>query len=933
VLWLLYDAFKCKGILVEYRNKILILLDNFRPVMTAKEIRQAFLAFFESKQHHIVPSAPIVVKNDPTLMFTNAGMNQFKDVFLGEAAAKYPRVTDTQRCLRVSGKHNDLEEVGIDTYHHTMFEMLGNWSFGDYFKKEAIAWSWELLTEVYKIPKDKLYVSIFEGDEKEGLPRDTEAFELWKQYVPEDRIILGNKKDNFWEMGDMGPCGPCSEIHVDCRSAEERAAVSGKDLVNADHPQVIEIWNNVFMQFNRLKDGSLQPLPAQHVDTGMGFERLVRVLQNKASNYDTDVFQPMLQFIAQKAGVVYGDDEKTDIAMRVMADHIRAIAFVIADGQLPANNKAGYVIRRILRRAVRYAYTFLDLKEPFLNQLVPVLADQFKGVFEELVLQQDFVQKVVLEEEVSFLRTLATGIQRFENYTKKQAEFLLSENAIDTEKPFEDPWVYSILKDQMVISGEFAFELQDTYGFPIDLTELMAREKNWSVDMDEYQKSLQQQKSRSRAATAIDTGDWITVHTDPETEFVGYDFLEIETRILKYRQVTAKGKEQYQIVLQKTPFYGESGGQVGDTGRLEDHSRLFSVDITDTKKENGVIVHFTDTLPEDLEGQFWAVVDEDKRAQTNNNHSSTHLLHAALKSVLGDHVNQKGSLVNPDYLRFDFSHFAKITDEELARIEHIVNKKIRENIPLKEQRMVPYAEALSSGVTALFGEKYGDFVRIITFDDNYSKELCGGTHVQATGEIGYFKILSESAVAAGVRRIEAITADAAEAYIINQTQEINQLKALLKGNKDLTAAVNALIEENVKLKKDAEKAVIERSGNLKHEIVHHMKTINGVNVIAVQVDLPNAEAVKNLAFAVKDLVDNLFLVFTTLIDDKPGITVMLSENLVGEKGLNASNIVRELAKDIQGGGGGQPFYATAGGKNKEGLTKVLNKVSGLVPAE
>jgi alanyl-tRNA synthetase len=933
VLWLLYAAFKCKGILVEYRNKILILLDNFRPVMTAKEIRQAFLAFFESKQHHIVPSAPIVVKNDPTLMFTNAGMNQFKDVFLGEAAAKYPRVTDTQRCLRVSGKHNDLEEVGIDTYHHTMFEMLGNWSFGDYFKKEAIDWSWELLTEVYKIPKDKLYVSIFEGDEKEGLPRDTEAFELWKQYVPEDRIILGNKKDNFWEMGDMGPCGPCSEIHVDCRSAEERAAVSGKDLVNADHPQVIEIWNNVFMQFNRLKDGSLQPLPAQHVDTGMGFERLVRVLQEKASNYDTDVFQPMIQFIAQKAGVVYGADEKTDIAMRVMADHIRAIAFVIADGQLPANNKAGYVIRRILRRAVRYAYTFLDLKEPFLNQLVPVLADQFKGVFEELVLQQDFVQKVVLEEEVSFLRTLATGIQRFENYTKKQAEFLLSENAIDSEKPFEDPWVYSILKDQMVISGEFAFELQDTYGFPIDLTELMAREKNWSVDMDEYQKSLQKQKSRSRAATAIDTGDWITVHPDPETEFVGYDFLEIETRILKYRQVTAKGKEQYQIVLQKTPFYGESGGQVGDTGRLEDHSRLFSVDITDTKKENGVIVHFTDTLPEDIEGQFWAVVDEDKRAQTNNNHSSTHLLHAALKSVLGDHVNQKGSLVNPDYLRFDFSHFAKITDEELARIEHIVNKKIRENIPLKEQRMVPYSEALSGGVTALFGEKYGDFVRIITFDDNYSKELCGGTHVQATGEIGYFKILSESAVAAGVRRIEAITADAAEAYIINQTQEINQLKALLKGNKDLTAAVNALIEENVKLKKDAEKAVTERAGNLKHEIVHHMKTINGVNVIAVQVDLPNAEAVKNLAFAVKDLVDNLFLVFTTLIDDKPGITVMLSENLVGEKGLNASNIVRELAKDIQGGGGGQPFYATAGGKNKEGLSKVLEKVSALVPTE
>ena len=901
--------------------------------MTAKEIRQAFLNFFESKQHHVVSSAPIVVKNDPTLMFTNAGMNQFKDIFLGEAPAKYPRVTDTQRCLRVSGKHNDLEEVGIDTYHHTMFEMLGNWSFGDYFKKEAIAWSWELLTEVYGIRKDKLYVSIFEGDEKEGLPRDTEAYDLWKQYVPEDRIILGNKKDNFWEMGDMGPCGPCSEIHVDCRPDDERSAVSGKDLVNADHPQVIEIWNNVFMQFNRLKDGSLQPLPAQHVDTGMGFERLVRVLQDKASNYDTDVFQPMIQFIANKAGIVYGTDEKTDIAMRVMADHIRAISFVIADGQLPANNKAGYVIRRILRRAVRYAYTFLDLKEPFLNQLVPVLAEQFKGVFEELVLQQDFVQKVVLEEEVSFLRTLATGIQRFENYTRKQAEFLMSENAIDfNDKPFEDAWVYSILKDQMVISGEFAFELQDTYGFPIDLTELMAREKNWTVDMEEYQQSLQKQKSRSRAASAIDTGDWILVHDDPETEFVGYDFLEIETKILKYRQVTAKGKEQYQIVLQKTPFYGESGGQVGDTGRLEDHSRMFSVDITDTKKENGVIVHFTDTLPEDLEGQFWAVVDEDKRVQTNNNHSATHLLHAALKSVLGAHVNQKGSLVNPDYLRFDFSHFAKISDEELAQIEHIVNQKVRQNIPLKEQRLVPYAEALSSGVTALFGEKYGEFVRIITFDDNYSKELCGGTHIQATGQIGYFKILSESAVAAGVRRIEAITADKAEAYIIAQEQEINQLRGLLKGNKDIAAAVTALIEENARLKKDAEKAVIERAGNLKHEIVHHMKTINGINVIAVQVDLPNADAVKNLAFSLKEIVDNLFLVFTTLIDDKPGISVMLSENLVAERGLNASNIVRELAKDIQGGGGGQPFYATAGGKNKDGLSKVLEKVISLVPA-
>jgi alanyl-tRNA synthetase len=900
--------------------------------MTAKEIRSAYLQFFESKQHHIVPSAPIVVKNDPTLMFTNAGMNQFKDLFLGEAPIKYKRVADTQRCLRVSGKHNDLEEVGIDTYHHTMFEMLGNWSFGDYFKKEAIAWSWELLTEVYKIPKDQLYVSVFEGDEKEGLPQDTEAFELWKQYVDEDRIILGNKKDNFWEMGDTGPCGPCSEIHVDCRPAAERAQTSGKLLVNADHPQVIEIWNNVFMQFNRLKDGSLQVLPAQHVDTGMGFERLVRVLQQKASNYDTDVFQPLIQVIAQKAGIAYGSDEKTDIAMRVMADHIRAISFVIADGQLPANNKAGYVIRRILRRAVRYAYTFLNLKEPFLNQLVPVLAAQFEGTFNELANQQDFVQKVVLEEEVSFLRTLATGIQRFESYTKKQADFLLAENAIEKGKAFDDPWVYSIIKDQMVIDGDFAFELNDTYGFPIDLTELMAREKNWQVDMEAYNIALLKQKERSRAATAIDTGDWIMVNPDLETEFVGYDDLEVETKLIKYRKVNLKGKEQFQLVLSKTPFYAESGGQVGDTGRIEDFSRLFFVEVTDTKKENGITIHFTDTLPEDLEGILWAVVDEKTRILSQDNHSATHLLHAALKKVLGSHVNQKGSLVNPEYLRFDFSHFAKITEQELEKIEHLVNQKVRENIKLKEQREVPYEQALSSGVTALFGEKYGDFVRIITFDDHYSKELCGGTHVKATGEIGYFKIIAESAVAAGVRRIEAITAAKAEAYIVEKSKELNELKTLLKGNKDIKAAVASLLEENAKLKKEAEKAIIEQAASMKHEIVHHVKTINGINLIATHVDLPHADAVKNLAFAVKDLVDNLVLVFTTIIDDKPGITVMLSENLVSDRDLNASKMIRELAKDIQGGGGGQPFYATAGGKNKDGLAAVLVKAEAMVHA-
>lgn len=870
--------------------------------MTAKEIRQTYLDFFKSKQHHIVASAPIVVKNDPTLMFTNAGMNQFKDLFLGEAAIKYARVADTQRCLRVSGKHNDLEEVGIDTYHHTMFEMLGNWSFGDYFKKEAIAWSWELLTEVFKIPKDQLYVSIFEGDEKEGLPRDTEAFELWKQFVSEDRIILGNKKDNFWEMGDTGPCGPCSEIHVDCRPSAEREAINGKDLVNADHPQVIEIWNNVFMQFNRLKDGSLKSLPAQHVDTGMGFERLVRVLQGKTSNYDSDVFQPLIQFISTKSGFEYvGSAEPGDkgwneaVAMRVMADHIRAISFVIADGQLPSNNKAGYVIRRILRRAVRYAYTFLNLKEPFLNQLVPVLAEQFKGVFDELFLQKDFVQKVVLEEEASFLRTLATGIQRFEKYETKAT-----------------------------IDGDFAFELYDTFGFPIDLTELMAREKGLTVDMEGFNKALEEQKNRSRAATAVDTGDWVIVNPSNDSEFVGYDLTEIETDILKYRKVSAKGKDQYQIVLRQTPFYAESGGQVGDKGRLEDHSRQFWVEITDTKKENGVIVHYTDNLPADVEGKFWAVIDEEQRILTEDNHSATHLLHAALKKVLGTHVNQKGSLVNADNLRFDFSHFAKISDADLGEIERIVNQKIRENIPLKEQRDVPYDEAITSGVTALFGEKYGDFVRVITFDDHFSKELCGGTHVSATGQIGYFKIIAESAVAAGVRRIEAITAHKAEQFIVNQSNEIAQLKSLFKGSQNITASVQALLDENAKLKKEVEKSMLAKAGDMKQEIADKAELVNGVNFIAAHVDLPSAEAVKNLAFEVKAMVPDLYLVLTTLIDEKPGITVMIAENKVTDQ-LNAAKIVRELGKEIQGGGGGQPFYATAGGKNAAGLPNVLVK--------
>jgi len=876
--------------------------------MTTKEIRKAFLDFFASKGHQIVPSAPIVVKNDPTLMFINAGMNPFKEIFLGEAPIKYPRVADTQRCLRVSGKHNDLEEVGIDTYHHTMFEMLGNWSFGDYFKEEAIEWSWELLTKVYGIQKDRLYVTVFEGDEKEGLPKDSEAFDFWKKWIAEDRILLGNKKDNFWEMGDTGPCGPCSEIHVDCRPDEERAKVDGKALVNNDHPQVIEIWNNVFMQFNRLKNGSLQPLPAMHVDTGMGLERLVRVLQQKSSNYDTDTFQPLIQFISKESGIAYNlgeSDGKTDIAMRVMADHIRAIAFAIADGQLPSNNKAGYVIRRILRRAVRYSYTFLGFKEPFFNKLVPVLADEFDGVFPELKAQQDFVQKVILEEEVSFLRTLATGIQRFEKYAAENRD----------------------------VAGEFAFELYDTFGFPIDLTELMAREKGLSVDMEGFNKALEEQKNRSRAATAIDTGDWVIVSEGEENEFVGYDVAETESRILKYRKISAKGKEQYQIVLDKTPFYAESGGQVGDTGTLKIGGlNSETLVVTDTKKENALIVHFVDEIPEglDLSQPVTASIDTAKRVSTENNHSATHLLQAALREVVGTHVQQKGSLVNADYLRFDFSHFAKVTDEEISKIEAIVNKKIRENIAKGEERAVPYQDAINKGVTALFGEKYGEVVRVITFDAKFSMELCGGTHVPATGQIGYFKIISESAVAAGVRRIEAITGEAAEAYINQQNKLVSELKNLLKNPKDLAKSVESLLEENSKLKKEIERNILEKSAGLKHELAAKAVSVNGVNLITERVDLPSADAVKNLAYNLKDIVQDLFLVLATEADGKPGLTVMISENLVDNKGLHAGNIVRELAKEIKGGGGGQPFYATAGGKDASGLDAALRKAKTLI---
>lgn len=865
--------------------------------MTSREIREAFLAFFESKNHHIVPSAPVVVKNDPTLMFTNAGMNQFKDIFLGEARANYSRVADTQRCLRVSGKHNDLEEVGIDTYHHTLFEMLGNWSFGDYFKKEAILWSWELLTEVYKLDKDRLYVTIFEGDETEGLSKDNEAYTYWSEIIASDRILLGNKKDNFWEMGDTGPCGPCSEIHVDCRTDAERNAVDGRTLVNADHPQVIEIWNLVFMQFNRQKDGSLHPLPAKHVDTGMGFERLVRVIQQKASNYDTDVFQPIIDYIARKANIPYGSDEKADIAMRVLADHIRAISFTIADGQLPSNNRAGYVIRRILRRAVRYAYTFLHFKEPFLHELVPLLAQQFEGVFDELASQQDFVQKVVLEEEQSFLRTVVTGVQRFESYAK----------------------------EKQAVTGDFAFELYDTFGFPIDLTDLLAREKGLKVDMQGFQQALAEQRDRSRAATAIDTDDWVVLRESEATDFVGYDQMESETEILKYRKVTTKGKEQYQLVLAVTPFYAEGGGQVGDTGVLVSRQTNEKIIVTDTKKENGLIVHYVQSLPKQLQGTFRAVVDIEKRRETENNHSATHLLHAALKQVLGSHVNQKGSLVNAEYLRFDFSHFAKVTDEELLQIERIVNGKIRENIPLKEERDVPFQQAVDAGVTALFGEKYGDHVRVITFDGRFSKELCGGTHVQATGQIGFFKIVAESAVAAGVRRVEAITGGAAERFIEEQAKTVNAFRELLNNPKDALSALNRLLEENNALRKEVERAVTDKALQLKRELAAKAEDINGVTFIAGRVNLPNAEAVKTLAYALKGEIENLFLVLGAEINGKPSLTVVISDNLINEKSWNAGAIVRELAKDIQGGGGGQPFYATAGGKDLEGLPHALAK--------
>ena len=865
--------------------------------LTSAQIRQTFLDFFQSKGHTIVASAPIVVKNDPTLMFTNAGMNQFKDIILGNIAPFATRVANTQKCLRVSGKHNDLEEVGVDTYHHTMFEMLGNWSFGDYFKEEAIAWAWELLTDVYKLPKDRLYVTVFEGDAKEKLDFDQDAYDCWKKWIAEDRILRGNKKDNFWEMGETGPCGPCSEIHIDLRSGEERKKVDGKTLVNESHPQVIEIWNNVFMEFNRKADYSLEPLPAKHVDTGMGFERLCMAMQMKTSNYDTDVFMPTIRFIEQTSGIIYGKEEKTDIAMRVVADHIRAISFTIADGQLPSNNKAGYVIRRILRRAVRYCFTFLNIKEPFLYKLVALIAEQFKNVFPELKAQEDFVARVIHEEEASFLRTLDTGIKKFEAYTSNP------------------------------VAGDFAFELYDTYGFPIDLTQLMAREAGKQVDMEGFSVCMEQQKNRSRQATAMSTDDWTIVRDEDAVEFVGYELLECPAEIIKYRKIKKGNKEQYQLVLNRTPFYAESGGQVGDTGVLEYNGK--QIRITDTQKENNLIVHFSDTLPETIQEVFTARVDFNRRSLITRNHSATHLMHAALRKVLGNHVAQKGSLVNEEYTRFDFSHFAKVTDEEMQHIERMVNGKIRENIALNEQRNVPIKQAQESGAMALFGEKYGEFVRMITFDKNYSVELCGGTHVKATGEIGYFKIVGESSVAAGVRRVEAITADGAEAWLNEQLEAMNKVRELVKNPKDVVKGVETLLEENESLRRQLEMLQLEKARQVKAQLLRKIVENGGVSMIVEQVDL-NADAIKNISFELKQQVNNLFCILGANVDGKPHLSVIIADNLVAERGLNATTIIRDLAKDIQGGGGGQPFYATAGGKNSDGLSKALERAKTII---
>jgi alanyl-tRNA synthetase len=872
--------------------------------MKSQDIRKQFLQFFESKGHLIVPSAPIVLKDDPTLMFNNSGMAQFKEFFLGNGTPKCPRIADTQKCLRVSGKHNDLEDVGFDTYHHTMFEMLGNWSFGDYFKKEAINWAWELLTEVYKIPKENLYVSVFEGNPEENVPFDQEAWDIWKTLIDEGRIILGNKKDNFWEMGDQGPCGPCSEIHVDLRTAEEKAKVSGKSLVNNDHPQVVEIWNNVFMEFNRKADGSLEKLPAQHVDTGMGFERLCMALQGKTSNYDTDVFTPLIEKVEQITGLKYTSNEvkniteeqnKTNIAIRVIVDHVRAVAFAIADGQLPSNTGAGYVIRRILRRAIRYGFTFLDTKEPFIYKLVEVLANQMGEFFPEIKSQQQLVTNVIREEEASFLRTLEQGLQLLNNVVSKTSG--------------------------KEVSGAKVFELYDTFGFPKDLTALILKEKGYTYNDGEFETELKKQKDRSRAASEVSTEDWKVLIPGNVETFVGYDKTENEVKITRIRKVDSKKDGiLYQIVLDNTPFYPEGGGQVGNKGTLVSANE--TIEIIDTKKENNLILHFAKQLPENIEANFVAKVNTDLLSSTSKNHSATHLMHLALRTILGTHVEQKGSLVNPNYLRFDFSHFSKVTDEEIKKVEDFVNARIEEQLQLVEYRSIPIQEAMAKGAMALFGEKYGDNVRMIEFGD--SKELCGGIHVKNTGEIWHFKIVSEGAVAAGIRRVEAITGDAVKEYFSRQETDLDAIKETLKNPQDTLKAVVSLQDDNAKLRKQIEQLLKEKAKGLKGELGALLQDINGVKFLAAQVDL-NAEGAKDLAYELGTLGTNLFLVIATADEDKPMLSCYISKELVADKNLNAGTVVRELGKYIQGGGGGQPFFATAGGKNVAGIKEALAK--------
>ncbi|MFM2293281.1 MAG: hypothetical protein RIS29_3094 [Bacteroidota bacterium] len=864
--------------------------------MTSQEIRQSFLDFFASKDHKIVPSAPMVIKDDPTLMFTNAGMNQFKNIILGNDPIKYPRVADSQKCLRVSGKHNDLEEVGHDTYHHTMFEMLGNWSFGDYFKKEAIEWAWEYLTEVLKLDKNRLYATVFEGSPAEGLGRDDEAAEIWAQFLPADRIINGNKKDNFWEMGDTGPCGPCSEIHIDIRPDSERALVDGLTLVNESHPQVIEIWNNVFMQFNRKADGSLEGLPAKVIDTGMGFERLCMAVQGKLSNYDTDVFTPIIAAIGTVCGAEYGQNEKTDIAMRVIADHIRTIAFSITDGQLPSNAKAGYVIRRILRRAVRYGYTFLGQRHAFMFKLIDTLCDVMGKAYPELLAQKTLIEKVIKEEEESFLRTLETGIR-------------LLDKVMDEAKK----------ANKTIIAGKDVFTLYDTFGFPLDLTELILRENNFTANIDEFNAEMQIQKDRARNAAAVETGDWVTVR-EGDSQFVGYDFTTADTEILRYRKVKQKNQEFFQIVLSNTPFYAEMGGQVGDTGILKSDNE--TIEIIDTKKENNLAVHIAKKLPADVTEAFTAIIDVEKRKASECNHSATHLLHEALREVLGTHVEQKGSYVSPEALRFDFSHFQKMSKEEIRAVEALANKKIRENYPLQERRETPIAEAQAMGAMALFGEKYGETVRVIQFGS--SVELCGGTHVASTGNIGLVRIVAESSIAAGIRRIEAITGKAVEDLLDKQQDTLAEAKEVLNNAPDVLSAVRKLSDENAELRKQVEAFVHEKIMSLRDSLLAGATDQNGVKVIRYEGAL-TADQVKTLAFQIRNIQpEKLFFVAGCVVDGKPSLTVLISDDLVAT-GLNATNIAREAAKEIQGGGGGQPFFASAGGKNPAGIQKAISK--------